>query len=422
MRRILLGAALAAILAGANLAGTGPALAQGNPFQPLVYVDDKAVTRYEVEQRQRFMQILRAPDADRAAAEKALVEDRLRFIAARQMGIAASDEQVEAGLAEFAGRANMGTEEFVKALGQAGVERQAFRDFIAAGVVWREVVRQRVVPSVRVGEAEIDQEMRRVIETPRITHVALSELIIPAPPGQEAQAMRLAESLTGSVRSEADFAAAARRHSATPSAPQGGRLPWTPLENLPPSLRPIILSMQPGQISQPLSVEGAVVLFFLRDQRGTLRPGATEQVLDFVRFRLASTAEAARIAALSDSCADLFVHARGLPPERITRQTLPQGQIPAGDAIRLASLDDNESTIVSYGGAVELLMLCRRQPVLLADAPAVATRAGGEPAAPDPDALPDREAVRSEIFNRKVNQAAENYLAELRANAVIRRP
>nr|WP_223191376.1 peptidylprolyl isomerase [Paracoccus thiocyanatus] len=423
MRRILLGAAMTAMLAAG---GAAPALAQGNPFQPLVHVNDTAVTRYELDQRIRFLQILRAPDADRASAEQALIDDRLRIFAAQQLGITARDEQIEAGLAEFAGRANMGVEEFTQALAQAGVEGQTFRDFVTAGIVWREVVRQRLVPQVEVSDAELDQEMQRLIETPRITHVALSELIIPAPPGQEAQAMGLAESLVGSVRSEADFAAAARQHSATPSAENGGRLPWTPLENLPPSLRPIILSMQPGQISQPLSVEGAVVLFYLRDSRGTLRPGAREQVLDYVRIRLASLAEARRIAALSQSCADLFVHARGLPPEQIQRQTLPQGQIPTAEAIRLAVLDDDEASVAGQDGQADILMLCKRQPALLAqgaqEPPIAVSPEAEESAASEPDALPDREQMRDQIFSRKVGQAAENYLAELRANAIIRRP
>ncbi|WP_199261534.1 peptidylprolyl isomerase [Paracoccus binzhouensis] len=429
MRRILLGAAMAAMLAGS---GVSPALAQGNPFQPLVYVNDSAVTRYELDQRVRFMQLLRAPDSDPASAEKALIDDRLRLFAAKQMGITPSNEQIDAGLAEFAGRANLGVEEFTAELARAGVERQAFRDFISAGVVWREVVRQRVVPQVRVTDAEVEQELKKIIETPRTTHVALSELIIPAPTGQEAQAMQIAESLVQNVRSEGDFAAAARRYSATPSAENGGRLPWTPLANLPPALQPIVLSMKPGQISQPLTVQGAVVLFFLRDTRGTLRPGAREQVLDFVRFRLSGAAEANRIAALSDTCADLFIHARGLPAEQIQRQTLPQGQIPTGEALRLAVLDDNESTVISYGGAVTLLMLCKREPALLAaetppaTIPVTAEGAeggqDGQPAAADPDALPGRDEVRSMIFNRKVGQAAESYLAELRSNAIIRRP
>lgn len=277
---------------------------------------------------------------------------------------------------------------------------------------------------MRVTDAEIDQEMQRTIETPQVTSVSLSELIIPAPQGQEGQAMALAERIASQTRSEGDFAAFAREYSATPSAANGGRLPLTALANLPPALRPILLQMQPGQVSQPLQVQGAVVLFYLRDTQGTLRPGAKEQVLDFVRFRLASAQEAARIAAVSDTCADLFIHARGLPADQIQRQTLPQGQIPTGEAIRLAVLDDNETTVISYGGAVELLMLCKRSPALLANAPAAPVATSKDDAAQprDPNALPEREEIRNQIFNRKVAQAADNYLAELRANAIIRRP
>ncbi|WP_374632769.1 peptidylprolyl isomerase [Paracoccus sp. (in: a-proteobacteria)] len=423
MRRILLGAAMAAMLAGTGL-GPLPVWAQGNPFQPLIYVNDGAVTRYELDQRVRFMEVLRAPETGAEAAEKALIEDRLRMFAARQLGITPNEEQIDAGLAEFAGRANLSVDEFTAALAKAGVERQAFRDFITAGVVWREIVRQRLVGQVRVTDAEIDQEMQKIIETPQVTHVALSEVIIPAPEGREAAAMAQAEQIVAGTRSEGDFAAFARRFSATPSAGNGGRLPWTPLANLPPSLRPLILSMQPGQVSQPLTVPGAVVLFFLRDTRGTLRPGAEQQVLDYVRFTLASTAEANRIAAVSDTCADLFVHARGLPAQQIEHLNLPQGQVPTGEAIRLAVLDENETSIVSYGGAVQLLMLCKRSPALLANPPEapVATAPGEEPAQPDPNALPERDEVRNMIFNRKVGQAADAYMAELRANAVIRRP
>ena len=36
--------------------------------------------------------------------------------------------------------------------------------------------------------------------------------------------------------------------------------------------------------------------------------------------------------------------------------------------------------------------------------------------------LPGREQVRDQLFNRKINTAADNLLADLRANAVIRRP
>ena len=216
MRRIFLGAAMAAILAGTGFVpgpGTLPALAQADLFRPVVFVNDSAVTRYEVDQRVRFMQFLRAPDVDAAAAEKALIDDRLRTFAAKQAGIDVSDDEINAGLEEFAARGNLSTDQFVQVLAQNGIDRQTFHDFIVSGILWREFVRQHLIGLVRVTDAEVDREMGRIIATPQVTSVSLSELIIPAPAGQEAQANALAERIVAQTRSEADFARFAQQLS-----------------------------------------------------------------------------------------------------------------------------------------------------------------------------------------------------------------
>ncbi|AUH35114.1 peptidylprolyl isomerase [Paracoccus tegillarcae] len=417
MRHFLSGLALATTLMMAS-----PLMAQ-NLFEPVIYVNDSAVTRYEVDQRIRFMQLLNAPGATPEAAEKALIEDRLRMQAARRLGITVSEEALNEGLAEFAGRANLDTLSFIDALGQAGVERQAFRDFVEAGVVWREVIRQQIVPGVQVRDSEIDQAFKREIETPIIDRVLLSEIIIPAPPGQEEAAMNAARQAAANATSEAAFADSARRLSATPSASQGGRLDWVALDNLPPTLRPIIQALRPGQASQPLTVPGAVVLFYLRDSQGTLRPGATEQVLDYATLRVPSAQDAANVVARVDTCADLEARGNG----QTLRQTLSQNAIPTLVATQLASLDADETTQINMGGAVDVLMLCSRQPALLAqsqaDIPVTAEAEDGvEAAVPDANALPDREALRQSLLNQKINAMANAYLAELHADAVIRRP
>jgi peptidyl-prolyl cis-trans isomerase SurA len=421
MRHILSGIALvASLLIGA----AAPAAAQ-NPFEPIVYVNDKAVTRYELQQRMRFMEVLGSP-ADTATAEQALIDDRLRMFAAGQLGIEVTDEGLQAGLEEFASRAGLSAAEFTAALERAGVEPQVYRDFVTAGIAWRGVIRARLLPQVNVSDAEVDQELKRQVETPIVTRVLLSELIIPAPEGQEQAAMNRARSIAGSNPSEAQFAAAARQYSASGTASSGGQLNWLAIENLPPSLRPVILSLRPGQTSQPLNVPGAVVLFHLRDTQGTLRPGAREQVLDYMTLRLASSTEAAQLAARARSCDTLYSEAGGAAGA-IQRQTQSQNAIPTLIATQLASLDDNEAAVVNYGNAAELVMLCSRQPAILAEAQNdVATTAlpddGVEAAVPDAQALPDREVVREELFNRKASTAADAYLAELRADAVIRRP
>lgn len=422
MRHILTGIALAAsLLVGA----VAPAAAQ-NPFEPVVYVNSSAVTRYEVQQRMRFMEVLNAPGADAKAAEEALIGDRLRMFAAGQLGIEVTDEGLQSGLEEFANRANMSAAQFTVALERAGVERQAYRDFIEAGIAWRAVIRQRLLPALNISEAEIDQELKRQVETPIVTRVLLSELIIPAPPGQEQTAMSRAGSISGSNPSEEQFAAAARQYSAAGSASVGGRLNWVDIGNLPPTLRPVILALRPGQTSQPLGIPGAVVLFHLRDTEGTLRPGAREQVLDYLTLRMASASEAATLAARARTCDTLYTDA-GSAGTAIQRQTASQNAIPALIATQLASLDDNEAAVVNYGTGADLVMLCSRQPAILAEAQSdVAVTAlpddGVEAAIPGNQAVPSREAVREELFSRKANTAADAYLAELRADAVIRRP
>lgn len=448
MRRILQATTMAVLLGATAL----PALAQTGPLSPVVYVNNSAVTQYELDQRIRFMQILRAPGADRETALQALIDDRLKMDAAKQLGIAVTDQGLEQGLAEFAGRAGLGIEEFTAALAREGVERQAYRDFVRVGVAWREVVRRRIVPTISVSDREVEQELIREIETPIVTQVLLSELVIPAPPGQEQSALALGQRLSETVKTEGQFAAAAREYSAVPTAPQGGQLPWTRLANLAPGLRNIILQMPEGSISQPLPVQGAVVLFFLRQTQGRLRAGAEAQTVDYVELALPSAAEGARILSVADSCEQVFVEANRFAGDVIRRQTLPLTSVPLDVAQRIASLDSNEGTVIDYGSGARLVMLCSRTPTLIADtaeattlpglpvppqreaptpsaaeapnaanAAADAAAAAGVATAGDPP-LRTREEVRGVIFNRKVNLAADAYLAELRADALMRRP
>jgi peptidyl-prolyl cis-trans isomerase SurA len=421
MRHFLSGIALAAVVATGAVT---PVMAQ-NLFQTVVYVNDSAVTRYEVDQRQRFMKVIGAPDTSVKVAEESLIDDRLRVQAARQIGASLTDEQLQRGMEEFAGRAGLDSASFIARLESAGIEAGVFRDFVEAGTLWRNVVRARLVSQINVSDAEIDQQMKRVIETPIINRVSLSELIIPAPPGQEQQALQLAQRIVGSNPTPAQFAQAARQYSASPSAQAGGQLATVPLDNLPPSLRPIITALQPGQITQPLPVDGAVVLFLLRDAQGTLRPGAREQVLDYMTLRLGSVAQASALAAKTRSCDDLYTQAGPQAAAQVQRQTQSQAAIPTLISTRLASLDTDEAGVVPMGAGADLVMLCSRQPALAAQAGVPTTALpedGVENAVPQTGGIPDREAVKDQLFNDKINTAAEGLLADLRADAVIRRP
>jgi len=385
-----------------SLALGAPVLAQ-DLFAPRVYVNDRAITNYEVEQRALFLRVLRAPGNPEEEALKALIEDRLRQTEAERLGMKVAEKDLTAGMTEFASRANLTADQFAAELGKAGIAPETFRDFVAAGVLWRQVVRARFLGQVPISENDIDRALEAGTR-PKALQVLVSELVIPAPPGEEDAAMAKAQELSDSLSGEGAFASAARSYSAAPTAGAGGRLDWLPLANLPPAIGQKVLALDPGEVSDPVAVPGAVVLFLLRDVATDKTAEPISVSVDWVEFLVPDdAAEIARLRAKADDCAMLMGEAKGLPEDRMTRTKAGMGEVPGDVALELAKLDRNEiSTALTRGGYRRMLMLCGREPVL-------------EP-------MPTRDQVREQVINQKLEGMAEGYMEELRSAAIIREP
>ncbi|HMO08291.1 MAG TPA: peptidylprolyl isomerase [Paracoccaceae bacterium] len=379
-----------------------PVLAQGL-FSPRATVNGQAVTTFEFEQRLLMLTLFGTPGDREAEALEGLIDDRLRKGAADALGIAVTPEQIMAGMEEFASRANLTAEEFTAALNGAGVATETFRDFVESGLLWREVVRARFLPRVTISAAEIDRALARGEGQSDAARVLLSEIVLPAPAGTEGRALTLAQNIRAETQGEEAFATAARRYSAAPTATRGGTLNWTPTEALPPAVASAVTGLAPGQVSQPVRLDGVVALFLLR---GIERGGAASAV-EYAQFFLPegpqALAEAERIRDRVDTCDDLYGVARGLPPERLVRETLPIAQVPQDIGMELARLDANEvSTALVRGGARVVLMLCGR------DLQAIESIS--------------RDAVREQLLNQRLSSLADGLLEELRADAIITQP
>ena len=51
-------------------------------FAPKIQVDDMIITQYEIDQRSLFFELLNFPGNHKKEAEKSLIDDRLKLIAA----------------------------------------------------------------------------------------------------------------------------------------------------------------------------------------------------------------------------------------------------------------------------------------------------------------------------------------------------
>lgn len=404
---ISLPGAAAAALAFSLMFGA-PLQAQ-NLFATVATVNDQVVTEFEVEQRQRFLTLLGAPGGGRAEVIETLIDERLRAQAVRDVGFEVSEEQLQAGMAEFASRADRTTEEFVAILAQNGVAFESFETFVAVGIAWRELISGRFGARVQVSEQEIDRALGRSGDATGI-RVLVSEIIIPAPPERRAEVEEIAEQIVAS-ESQAEFSEFARQFSATATRDSGGLLPWQNLTDLPPVLRPILLGLAPGEVSAPLNIPDAVALFQLRDIEETGAPAPQFAAIDYAAYYIpggrseAGMARARTLIREVDVCDDLYAVAQGQAESVLERETKPPAEIPQDIAFELSKLDPDEvSTALTRndGQTLVFLMLCGRTAAINQEV--------------------ERADAAAALRQNRLSAIADSFLEELRADARITFP
>lgn len=406
MRKLFATFAKAAVVAGLGFAPMAPATAQGL-FETVITVNDLSITRYEIEQRARLLTLFRAPGDPQELAREQLIEDRLKLDAALANGIVVEEEDVRTGMEEFAGRVNMDLEQMIRALAGAGVDEPTYREFVRAGLSWRELTQARFAGRISVSEADLERAKSAVTGQTGV-RVLLSEIIMPTgnvnPQVVQERAARISE-----ITSVSAFSAEARRYSATATRGNGGRLPWQSITDLPPVLRSIVLALAPGEVSDPLPIDGAIALFQLRDIEELDTATPEYSAIEYAAYYIAggrsdaALARAARVKADVDTCDDLYGVAQGQPESVLERGTKAPEELPTDIAFELAKLDAGEvSTALtrSNGETLVFLMMCGRTPKL-------------------EDEGPTDEDLTGFIRNQRLQSFSDGYLEQLRAEARI---
>ncbi|RKF16932.1 peptidylprolyl isomerase [Roseovarius spongiae] len=428
MRKLTAALTLAAALGLGAIAGQAPApaTAQGL-FDPVIKVNGDVVTRYELQQRAKLLSLLGAPADPARLARDQLIEERLKMQAAQAQGVTLSDEAVQEGMERFASRGNLTAEQMIKLLENGGVSRESFREFVRSGLTWRELIQARFGPRISVSEEDLERA-RAAISTGAGVRVLLSEIIIPYTPQTKERVENLARRISETT-SISEFSAQARRYSATATRGAGGRLPWQPITKLPPVLRPLVIGLAPGEVTEPLPIQGAVALFQMRDIEETDVPEPEYAAIEYAAYYIpggrseSALARVARIDADTDTCDDLYGVAKDEPESMLERGSKAPAEIPDDIAIALSALDPGEVATVTRanGQTLVLLMLCGRSEVLPgAEEPAPAEDGEEAPEGAGTTASAGlTQQLSEQIGNQRLDSFAKGYLAQLRSEARI---
>ena len=380
--------------------------AQGT-FQPVIIVNDRVITRFELDQRKRMLEVFGTSGDLNKIARSGLIEDRLKEDELSRAGLKLTEESLNTALDDFAGRANLDLAAFLDVLSKDGIYEETLRDFVSIGVSWRDYARNRFGSQIRITNADVNRAIAQTGSNGSAIEVLLSEIIIAASPSNAAQAMATAQQIS-QLRSTSAFESQARSVSALPSKNNGGRLGWLPITNYPPQLQNLIRDLSPGEVTPPLAIENGVALFQLRAIREISTTFVSPTHIDYAAFYLADAQSitgqraAQNLIDNVDTCDDLYGEAKGLPESVLERQRLVPTAIPQDVALELARLDVNEvshNLTRNDGQTLMFLMLCGR------------TNATSKNLNPD--------VVRNQLLTQRLASFANALLEDLRSSATI---
>ena len=392
------------------LFGFFPGIAGAAQVTSAITVNGVGISDFDIDQRAKLLRVVGVTGNLRKQAEEALIDDRLYLQEAGRMGIRVPEETIQAGLNEYAARRNQSADQFIRTLRSNGVAESTAREFIRAGLAWRILINSRFSDlASNISSNEIDQAVSTQGTKSR-HEVLLSEIVMSFRPATRNRMVDIANTIRDTVRSTGAFAEAARSLSEAESAANGGQVGWIPVGNFSGVVRELIVSTPVGTPVEPIVTDSSIYIFFKRDERNIVtRRGPTTE-FDYATLRVYANSRAnarQRAAGIVDrveSCNDLLAESRYHKKGSFFRQKTDASETLESLMGPLDMLDEGEVTVLTGSGdsllSVVVLMLCNRITVL------------------DDET---RETVVTALRSRKLEDLAEDLLADLRATAIIKR-
>jgi peptidyl-prolyl cis-trans isomerase SurA len=432
-RNVALAATTATLMCASGLAhaqGAAPA----HPAPPrapaglsegvVAVVNDQIISTYDLRQRMRLLMVTSGVQPTEEAlkqlqqeALRSLIDERVetqeiqREEKEQKFKIMADDADVDDEISRIAQSNRMTEPQMLKALAEAGVSAQTYKDQVRAKISWVRWIQGRYGGSrLKVGQDQVNAVIRQAEEEAAKPQYDIGEIFIDASRvGGQSVAMDGANQLIAQLQQGAPFAAVARQFSSASTAANGGDAGWLTETQLRPELRPAIEQLRPGQLSQPIPVQDGVYIIQLRNKRAG--SGSDLVTLKQAAIGLDANATSEQIEAARTKLSNLRKHLTGCTDFEAKAGAEPgvvAGDLGEADVKDLApSFRQAVSTLqpgqisdpIRTNAGLHLVALCARRP-------------GGVD-------LPSREEIEGQLEDQKLSLIARRYLRDLTNSATI---
>jgi parvulin-like peptidyl-prolyl isomerase len=272
MRKTSFAAALAGLAAAACL----PAAELVE--QIVVRVNDRLITQSEFDRR--LAMAAKAPNratSDAAELQKSVLEDLIREKLleerAKEMAVAATDEEVEAAVARVKAQYNLTTdEEFDKALAQSGMTRDDLKRQMRQTITLQKVIGRDIASQMNLTDDQLRLEYERKKEqfyaVPESAHVA--EIVLKFSPGDGEARQRSVveiEAIRARVKTGTSFADLAKQVSQGNTKDKGGDLGTVSKGELVEALDAAVFVTPAEEYPAPALLSDSIHLFRVTDRK-----------------------------------------------------------------------------------------------------------------------------------------------------------
>ena len=434
-------AALVAVLAGAAAAQQAPApqpepnsvSALRLPEAPQIFgsampsvvkataiVNGDVITQTDVDQRLALLAIanggrIPADEMERLRQQvlRNLIDETLQIQAAKVAEIKVKPAELDRTLARVAENNKQTVEQLTALLESNQSSIKTMRRQIEGEMAWQRLQKAKIESSVSVGDEEVKAVLGRLNATKGTEEFRVGEIFLPAAGGAEQQTLANANQILEQLRNGASFAGYARQYSEASTAAVGGDLGWVRPEQLPEPLSGQLRQMGPGQISNPIPVQGGFSIIAVQDTRKVLTADPRNAVLSLKQVSIAfpkgadrATAEPivarfAEAARTIGGCGGADKIAADFHGELVQSDQVKLRDLPPALQRMMLPMQVGQSTqpFGSIDEGVRILVICGRDEV-------------------DPSE-PTFDDVYAQLNEERINMRSRRYLRDLRRDAVI---
>jgi peptidyl-prolyl cis-trans isomerase SurA len=382
-------------------------------------VNDKVISVYDLRQRIELLifsaGLPNTVDQRRSMAPqviRSLIDEALQTEEAGRQNIRVTAREMDSSVSQIERTNNIPEGRFEDFIRSRGVSPEAALSQIRASIAWQKLISRRVVPTIDIGEEEIDSVIKSIRAGQGQTQYRVSEILLPVDDATQRQTvLDLANRLVTQIRLGADFSGIARQFSKSASAATGGDIGWIQEGELVAEANRVLALLEVGKVSDPIQTPDGYLILAAADRRKLKAPGEEDAGISLRQLVLplpedaqdvevqSQIALAREVAVNTTSCDDFAELAREMgTPQPATPASFRLGDLNeqlqraiSETAVGVASKPIRNST------GIQIVMVCDRQ---------------------EAGALP-RDQIRDTLLRQRVDMLSRRYLRDLRRSAFV---